>query len=317
MPENKIKHQKSYVLYASENYFDIVRMACKSIRTFSKLPIFVYLLDSDLKVEIENTTTINWKSNFSGIDDSNKLSTSNYYIDRSSQKIYELLIQRPLIVKDALKNYSDVVAYVDSDSIATQYCDRIFDMYDSTLDYPYFAEGIYDYFHINGRGGAESRDDLSTTLEHPACELFGANQYIRQRYRQTGYFVAGPNTIDFLEEWSWMCNHPKVLKDFQHYAAYHEETIANVLLWKYGHLDGLPCIYTNGNNETIDKIYRENLFTGQPRHVSNWFRIPGEEKDLLFYHGEKRIFILEEMIERLKIRASGVRNDYDIVTTNN
>jgi autotransporter strand-loop-strand O-heptosyltransferase len=317
MLENKIKHQKSYVLYATENYFDIVRMACKSIRTFSNLPIFVYLLDSDLKINIENVTTINWESNFSGIEDANKSSTSNYYIDRKSQKIYELLIQRPLIVKDALINYSDVVAYIDSDSIATQYCDRIFEMYNSNLDYPYFAEGIYEYLHINGRGGAETREDMSTTLEHPACELFGANQYIRQKYRQTGYFVAGPNTIDFLDEWSWMCNHPKVLKDFQHYAAYHEETIANVLLWKYGHLDGLPLIYTNGNNQTIDKIFKEELFTGKPRNLGPWFKIPGNEKDLLFFHGEKRGFIQEEMIERLKIRASGLRNNYNIDPTKN
>ena len=316
MPENQIKHQKSYVLYATENYFDIVRMACKSIRTFSDLPIFVYLLNSDLKVNIENTTTINWKFNFSGIDDNKKSYDTNYYIDRKNQKIYELLIQRPLIVKDALENYSDVVAYIDSDSIATQYCDRIFDMYDSKLDYPYFAEGIYEYLHINGRGGAETREDMSTTLEHPACELFGANQYIRQKYRQTGYFVAGPNTIDFLDEWYWMCNHPKVLKNFQHYAAYHEETIANVLLWKYGHLDGLPFIYTNGDNQTIDKIFKEELFTGTPRNLGPWFKIPGNEKDLLFFHGEKRGFIQEEMIERLKIRASGLPN-YNIDPTKN
>ena len=308
----KSKHEKSYVLYATENYFDIVKMACKSLRTFSNLPIFVYLLDSELKVDIENTTTINWKSNFTGVDDTNQSSTSNYYIDRSSQKIYELLIQRPLVVKDALENYSEVVAYVDSDSIATQYCNRIFDMYNPKLDYPYFAEGIYEYLHINGRGGAETREDMSTTLEHPACELFGVNQYIRQKYRQTGYFVAGPNTIDFLDEWSWMCNHPKVLKDFQHYAAYHEETIANVLLWKYGHLDGLPLIYTNGDNQTIDKIFKEELFTGKPRNIGLWFKIPGKEEDLLFVHGEKRGFIQEEMIERLKIRASGLRNNYNV-----
>jgi autotransporter strand-loop-strand O-heptosyltransferase len=317
MKKNQIKHQKSYVLYATENYFDIVRMACKSLRTFSDLPILVYLLDSELKIDIENTTTINWKSNFTGVDDTNQSSNSNYYIDRSSQKIYELLIQRPLIVKDALENYSDIVAYVDSDSIATQYCDRIFDMYDSTLDYPYFAEGIYEYLHINGRGGAETREDMSTTLEHPACELFGANQYIRQKYRQTGYFVAGPNTIDFLDEWSWMCNHPKVLKDFKHYAAYHEETIANVLLWKYGHLDGLPLIYTNGDNQTIDKIFKEELFTGKPRNIGPWFKIPGKEEDLLFVHGEKRGFIQEEMIERLKIRAAGLKFNYDINPKNN
>jgi autotransporter strand-loop-strand O-heptosyltransferase len=313
----RTKHEKSYVLYATENYYDIVRMACKSLRTFSKLPIFVYLLDSDLKIDIENTTTINWKFNFSGIEDTSKSSSSNFYIDRTSQKIYELLIQRPLIVKDALEKYSDVVAYVDSDSIATQYCDRIFEMYNSKLDYPYFVEGIYEYLHINGRGGAETREDMSTTLEHPACELFGANQYIRKKYRQTGYFVAGPNTIDFLDEWYWMCNHPKVLKDFQHYAAYHEETIANVLLWKYGHLDGLPYIYTNGDNQTIDKIFKEELFTGASRNLGPWFKIPGREEDLLFVHGEKRGFILEEMIERLKIRASGLRSNYNIDSKKN
>ena len=309
---NKIRYGKSYVLYATENYFDIVRMACKSLRTFSHLPIYVYLLDSDLKVDVPYVTTINWKSNLKGVDDADKSSEDNYYIDRSSQKIYELLIQRPLIVKDALENYSEVVAYVDSDSVATQYCDRIFDMYDSELDYPYFAEGIYEYLHINGRGGAESREDMSTTLEHPACELFGVNQYIRQKYRQTGYFVAGQNTIDFLDEWSWMCNHPKVLKDFKHYAAYHEETIANVLLWKYGHLDGLPLIYTNGDNQTIDKIFKEGLFTGKPRNIGPWFKIPGNEKDLLFIHGEKRGWIIEEMIERLKIRSSNLRTNYNI-----
>ena len=309
---NAMKHEKSYVLYSTENYFDIVRMACKSLRTFSNLPIFVYLLDSDLKVEIENTTTINWKSNFSGIDDSNKSSTSNYYIDRSSQKIYELLIQRPLIVKDALKKYSNVVAYIDSDSVATQYCDRIFDMYNSNLDYPYFAEGIYEYLHINGRGGAASRDDMSTTLEHAACELFGSNQYIRRKYRQTGYFVAGPNTIDFLDEWYWMCNHPKVLKNFSHYAPYHEETLANVLLWKYGHLDGLPYIYTNGDNQTIDRIFKENLFTGKPRNIGPWFKIPATEKDLLFIHGEKRPHVIEEMIERLKIISLNLSTNYNI-----
>ena len=309
MTKNQIKHQKSYVLYATENYFGIVRMACKSIRTFSDLPIFVYLLNSDLKVDIENVTTINWKSNFSGIDDTNKSSTSNYYIDRNSKKIYELLIQRPLIVKDALINYSDVVAYVDSDSIATQYCDRIFEMYNSNLDYPYFAEGIYEYLHINGRGGAENRDDMSNTLEYPACELFGVNQYIRRKYRQTGYFVAGQNTIDFLDEWSWMCNHPKILNDFQYYAAYHEETIANVLLWKYGRLDGLPLIYTNGDNQTIEKIFKEELFTGTPRNLGPWFKIPGNEKDLLFIHGEKRQFIQEDMIEKLKIISSGIKNN--------
>ena len=48
------KYEKSYVLYANEKYFDVVSGCVNSIRTFSNLPIIVYLLDSDRKVDIEN-----------------------------------------------------------------------------------------------------------------------------------------------------------------------------------------------------------------------------------------------------------------------
>lgn len=307
------KYDKSYVLYANEQYYDIVTSCVKSIRTFSQTPILVYLLNSDKKINVDGVTTINWKTKSYDDNDMYLDSSDNFYINRSNENIYKLLIQRPRIVKDALEKYSKVVAYVDSDSIATQYCDRIFDMYDSSLDYPYFVEGIYDYLHINGRGGAETRDDLSTTLEHPSCELFGINQYVRQRYRQTGYFVAGENTIDFLEEWYWMCNHPKILKNFGFYAPYHEETIANVLLWKYNRLDGLPYIYTNGDDQTLDRIFNNNEFTGEPKHLGPWLRIPATEKDLLFVHGEKRITVHKKMIEKLKKRQVKIINSEDTI----
>ena len=55
------KFNKVYVLYANEKYFDIVSMAAKSIREFSNLPIIVYLLNSDLKVDLENTLTVKWE----------------------------------------------------------------------------------------------------------------------------------------------------------------------------------------------------------------------------------------------------------------
>ena len=149
MQTNK-KFEKSYVLYANEQYYSIVRSCVKSLREFSELPILVYLLDSDLKIDLPNVTTIRWDSNTSDTTSPNS-TTENYYINRSDFNIYKLLIQRPAIVKHALENYSEVVAYVDSDSVATQYCDRIFDMYDTNTNYPYFVEGIYDYQLINGR----------------------------------------------------------------------------------------------------------------------------------------------------------------------
>jgi glycosyltransferase involved in cell wall biosynthesis len=153
---------------------------------------------------------------------------------------------------------------------------------------------------MGDRGGAMSREDLSTTLEHPICELFGINQYVRQHYRQGGYFVAGQNCIDFLEEWYWMGTHPKVVKNSEWYAPYCEETIVNALLWKYEYHKGLPYVYINGSLDTVNKIYTEYEFPGSTQFLDKWVRIPAHKEELLFFHGEKRIDVMEEMIQKIK-----------------
>jgi autotransporter strand-loop-strand O-heptosyltransferase len=270
------KHEKAYVLYADESYYDLVESCCRSIRNHSNYPILAYMLNSDKKVSIINTITLRWDC------DVKNYAKRKDYIDRTDKNIYKLLIERPKITKDALTNYAETIAYIDTDSVASPYVDRIFDFYDYDSTYPYFVEGVYDYLHINGRGGADSRDDLSTTLEHPACDLFGINQYVRERYRQTGYYVAGQKTIEFLDEWYWMCNHPAILNNFQWYAPYHEETIMNVLLYKKFAFNGLPCMYVNGLHDNLE-------FTGEARIDGHWLRIPAKKEDLLFYHGEKDI----------------------------
>lgn len=280
-------HDKSYLLYSDESYFDLVTACAKSIRQFSDLPILIYMLNSDKAVDLPNTFTIKWI-----VPELIPIEERKHYIDRFDDNIYKLLIERPSIAKNALLFYSKTIAYIDSDSIATRYIDRIFEFYPEEKEYPYFVEGVYDYLHINGRGGADSRDDLSTTLEHPACVLFGVNQYVRQRYRQTGYFVAGQNTIGFLEEWYAMCKHPEVISNFKHYAPYHEETIANVLLWKNLQLNGLPAIYING--------YKNVEFTGEARIIENWLRVPANKEDLLFFHGIKNIEEIYQIMHNLK-----------------
>ena len=272
-----VKWDKAYVLYATESYYHLVRAAVKGIKTFSELPVIVYMINSDKELN-DADLTVRWDCDVKTVD------SKGEYIDRSNKDIYTMLIERPMVVKDALLKYAKVVAYVDSDSVATQYIDSIFDMYNPKHDYPYFTEGIYDYLHINGRGGADTRDDMSTTLEAPACELFGVNQYIRQRYRQTGYFVASHYCFDFLDEWYWMCKHPKVMANHEWYAPYHEETIANVLLWKWGKLDGLPLVYANIRQDKI-KFIKNNLQWG--KHISSWLKLPSCPEELLFLHGAK------------------------------
>ena len=285
-----IKFEKAYVLYANAAYFDTVLSCVKSIKTFSDVPIIVYMLNSKLK--IDGALTINWECDIDVIH-------KQKYIDRTNDGVYKLLIQRPLIVKDALMNYAKSVAYIDADSVATKYVDNIFTMFDNKSVHPYFVEGMYDYLLINGRGGAASRKDLSTTLEHPACELFNVNQYVRQKYRQTGYFVSGQNCIEFLDEWYAMCTHPEVLANHTHYAPYHEETIVNVLLWKKNIHIGLPYIYMNGSYDTINEVYDTIGFNGEDNTVREWVKIPKTKSNLLFFHGEKDSTIMNKMIAKL------------------
>jgi autotransporter strand-loop-strand O-heptosyltransferase len=293
----KDKVEKSYLLYATENYLDVAKMCIKSIREYSDLPIFLYLINSNKVVNIKDVATINW--NVDLVDDNSERyiqEGDNFYINRTNKTIYNILIQKPLITKDVLSKYTKTVAFVDCDSIATPYVDRIFDLYDNEKDYPYFVEGIYDFLHVGERGGAMTRDDMSTTLEHPACELFNVNQYIREKYRQTGYYVANEKCIDFLYEWYQMCSHPEVLNNIPYYAAYNEETILNVLLWKKLIFDGLPYIYANGNLELIDNIYSNYNINEE----SLWVKIPNKKDDLLFIHGEKNILEMGKMISKIK-----------------
>jgi hypothetical protein len=296
-----MKYPKAYVLYANENYFDIISTCAKSIKTFSNLPILVYLLNSD-KTVLEADKTINWKCDID-TDETEEMYVKqddlNFYVNRSSKRIYRLIKERPKIVKDALK-LAENVCYVDCDSVATKHIDRVFDLFYQYSFYPFATEGIYDFLIMNGRGGASSYDDLSTTLEHPLCHLFNINQQNRKIYRTSNIFVAGQNCVEFLDEWYWLCINPKVLANPEFYCPFQEESVMNVLLWKYNFQDGLPYVYTNASLDKIDEIYNELGFNGHDRLISQWFKLPSKKENLLVFHGEKRINIMEQMIEKLK-----------------
>jgi len=301
---NALKFPKAYVLYSTENYYNIVNEAVKSIREFSDYPIIVYMLNSNKIVEVSNTRTIRWDCFIENLsDECYTKEENNFYIDRRNSDIYKILVQRPLIVKDALTKHAEIVCYVDSDSVATNNVDKIFSFYDKKSNYPYFVEGIYEYMTLYGRGGGGNfGGDLSLTLEHNACELFGVDQTVRKLYRQTGYFVAGQNTIEFIDEWYWMCNHPKIWKNINHYAPFNEETIVNVLLWKNKINQGLPYIYINGGVDMVEKMYNEVKYKGpdEKNFLGDWLRAPQDLSHLLFFHGEKNPEKMRQIVKKIK-----------------
>lgn len=295
------KLKKSYLLYGTESYISVLTECTKSIREFSDEHILIYLINSNKNIDIPNTTTINWEMELFETDLYTKYVDGNFYIKREKSDIYRILTERVKILKDALINKSEIVVYIDSDSIATHNIDRIFKLYNNE-PFVMATEGIYDWMHVGTRGGSMDPNDLSTTLEHPACELFNVNQYVRQRYRTTNLFIAGQNSLNFIDEWIYMCTHPKVLENPEWYASYHEETLYNVLLWKYNLINGLPYLYMNGSTEDIIDVYNKYSFPEGREFISEWKRIPLKEEDLLVFHGEKRIEKMKEMRNTLSNR---------------
>jgi hypothetical protein len=283
---NKIyKHEKAYLLYADDSYADLVQVCVESIRKFSQIPILVYMLNSDKK--IDDTETIRWDC------DVKHLKQRADYIDRENKQIYKLLIERPKIVKHALEKFAEIVAYVDTDSIANPLVNQIFDYFPENSNYPYFVEGIYDFLIVNDRGGATDYDNLHTTLEAPVCELFKSDQKQRQftGYRQTGYFVAGQNCIEFLDLWYYRCNHPSILKNNSWYASYNEESVLQTLIYDYKATMGLPYCYING-------LYKDLVYKDKPYFIGQWKKVPLKNNHF-FWHGEKNIEKIKEFINQL------------------
>ena len=171
------------------------------------------MLGSDVK--INGAETIKWGN-------INYDTKKNKFIDRKQKYLYEVMSKRPDVVINCLNNYAKTVAYIDSDSVATKFVDRIFDLYPYNASHPYFVRGIYDWLTLQDKGGADSYDDLTGTLEHNGCLLFNVNQRVRKEYRQTGYFVAGQWSLDFMNEWKQMCKHIDVIQFPGKYAPYQE-----------------------------------------------------------------------------------------------
>lgn len=296
------KLKRAYVLYGTESYIDILTTCARSIRNVSNIPILVYLINSDKRIDINNVQTISWPMKLSDDNLYDKEKDGNFYIKREKEDIYKILVERIVIIRNALMNLADVVTYIDSDSVATENIDRVFDYYKGD-PYPLATEGIYDWMFYNGRGACETREDMTGTTEYPACQLFNVDQSVRDTYRTTNLFVAGMPALRFLMDWGMMAHHPKVLEDRELYAPYHEETLFNVLLWKRKYLDGLPYTYMNASVDELRKIYSNEIkFKGHPYFLGEWKRVPARREELLVIHGEKRVDKMNQMIEIINPR---------------
>ena len=306
--------EKAYITHCNEAYLPIVQKMVETVREFSKLPIIVYVLNSDTKIVGTDVITHRLDVDIREGDIWIESDDDNKYVERQSPAVYDVITKKVNATIHALENYANTVVYLDGDSIATPKIDELFDYNRTDLKHPLFTHGLQDYMIMNGKGnpfvagpnGEEQWDkDVSLTLEQPLCDLLKVDNSYRFEtlgYVQTGYFVANGNSLEFLKEWLSLCDLPLIKNNAVLYAPYHEETIVNVLMWKYKYNERLPLCYINVNDpDIIDEVYTELEYNGRHRQYRHgWLVTPGHLDHIKVLHGEKRPEVVDELVNRIK-----------------
>lgn len=285
-----------YVTHCDETYIKYAERLFETLSIFSCNKIIFYAIDFDYickykNVIVKKITTDNRKSQIKSSVENNDLC-----------KVHHVFL-KPLIVEDALQNFSakDNFCYLDADCLAIKNCDNIFNKIKKITKYPLFNKGCHDFMIFNGKGDPfiNGNCDFNLTLEANLLNYLKFDINNRKQYLQTGVFLFNNKCADFIKEWSNICSDMIIINNWKFYAPFHEETVANCLLWqKYEYIDDLcqSLINLPYNTENYDKSLNkisEMLSCLQaPKDVDYFIdtfcRIPSTEnfEHLFFYHGK-------------------------------
>lgn len=301
--------KRAYITHVTRDYLEVALNLAKSVRLFSEIPLIVYCINLEeedrvrfdgikdvytrnIEMDIEEGTSEDYVNSDSG----------NFYINRGSSRIYKILCAKTIAMEMSLTEGFDEVCYLDSDCIATPLVDELFNWSNIITDYPIATNGIHEYMiwiengiqHGNPfAGGSWPYADNKFSLEWPLMNFLELDENQRGTYRTTGIMLMNQKCLPFIKTWKELCYILPKLVNLRKYAAFHEETIYNVLSWKKTN-EGFPLCYINLGEglSTVNHFYLE----GQEGHQSwddydtskNFYKIPDDKKNIKVLHGEKR-----------------------------
>lgn len=319
--------EKVYITHATKEYLEVARNLARSVRMFSDIPFIIYCVDCepDLgfldgleKVEYRRIQ-IDVHKHDSAFDYVHS-DSGNFYVNRKSTKIYHILCAKTIAMEQALLDGWEEVCYLDSDCLATPLVDELFDWCNLIQDYPIATKGIHEYMIIlepNFQRGnpflnSWPEPDHKLTLEWPLMNFLEMSEWARGTYRTTGIMLMNQKCLPFVQTWKELCFLLPKLVDTNKFAAYHEETIYNVLSWKKSNI-GFPLCYINLGEglDTVKHFYSPEAKEGTLRWSDedlsqNFYMIPDDKRHVKVLHGEKRTEEVQQILSFLnEIQSSG------------
>lgn len=312
--------KRAYITHATEKYLQVAHNLAKSIREFSEIPVIIYCVDVKKKdtyifQNIENVFTEIIELNLDKPEDFPTSPSGNFYVDRHDSRSFNVLSAKVISMKHALESGWDEVCYLDSDCIATPIVDELFNWSENITNYPIGTKGIHDYMIIfeggvtrgNPYEGCWPKVDHKLTLEWPLMQFMGMSTEDRGVYRTTGIMLMNKNCLDFISLWWDVCKILPKIGDIKILAPFQEETVYNVLYWKWGK-SGFPLCYVNLDNglSTVEDFYtverNSNHFINYDEEdfTKHFYKMPEDKRDVKVLHGEKITSEVNKILHFLK-----------------
>ena len=161
-----------FVTHCDINFLKYAERLFETLSLFSTNKIIFYTVDFNYKSKFNNVVPIKINSK-SYLQDF--INYSKHSSKEDATKAYNVFL-KPFIVKDLLSNELDSnnnYCYLDSDCLAINDCDRIFDKSCLITDYPLFNRGCHEFMMFDDRGNPFINDvrDLNYCLEADLMKL--------------------------------------------------------------------------------------------------------------------------------------------------
>jgi ADP-heptose:LPS heptosyltransferase/glycosyltransferase involved in cell wall biosynthesis len=296
---------KVVVTHTTKQYLKTAECLVKSLNEFSKTPIALYTINCEADFDYPNLIKIPRETREKEEPALIQDSKGDKFKDAMNEATYKTLTQKPGIMLDVFRRGGETSVYVDTDMICNTNFDTIFEHEDNLEDYPLITEGVFQYMAYNGR----------YDIEKPLMEKLGVKDSQRTWYRQTNTVLVNRNCTQIIEEWDSLCKDKSIIENWRTFAPCHEETIVNVLLWKYNKNKFLPQTFLNSVNvETIkffkncnvEKYWNPSMNRAQiPIHESEgadrgWLAFGKDKNEIKLFHGMKDPGKINPCIEYLK-----------------
>lgn len=313
--EKKSLPKRAFISVTTENYLPVTEFLVKSINEFSSIPIILYGINCDIdfdypclikkRVDVTNLENpVMSKNDFVTPYEQERLKfdkseTVSFKDDslgivvREDINTYRNLTLKSKIVSQSIQDGIEEGILVDADGMVRSNVDEMFSYFDEIENYPLVGKGLFQYMIYNGRGNAHEGED---SLEDPLMRLAEVEDRTLF-YSSTNFLMFNKNTKQFFDDCYELSSHPAIIQRPDFYAAFQDETIINVMLWKYKASKQLPLVHFNLIGEQGYKNFLEVEDKGNLDYIpggnavtmleTEWQQVPPNKNDIKFFHGCK------------------------------